>query len=89
MATLKTGKESSTSRSKLKNAVSAMYVDKDYSNKDNGPEKYQCLFSMYLEFEIYFFHKKIGLCRRMNNSIKKKRSWIQKGTEYRPGLFPN
>lgn len=59
MATLKIGKESSTSRSKLKNAVSVMYMDRDYSNKDNGAEKYQCQFSMYLEFEIYFFIRKL------------------------------
>lgn len=59
MATLWTGKNSSTSRSKLKRAVSALYVDRDYSKKGYGAEKHRCHFSMYLEFEIYFFIRKL------------------------------
>lgn len=53
-----TGKKISTSRSKLKSAVSTLCVDSGYSKKSYGAEKHQYQFSMHLEFEMYFFIRK-------------------------------
>lgn len=53
-----TGKKISTSRSKLKSAVSTLCVDSGYSKKSYGAEKHQYQLSMHLEFEMYFFIRK-------------------------------
>lgn len=48
-------------------------MDIDYSNKGNGAENYQCQFSMYLEFEIYFSIRKLDFVGGQTTAWRKKK----------------